>query len=151
MLAYQLMLTVKRGLPLSRLLSNQKTDARPSSTLKSGRMEVEIKKEEKKEDVAMSVVKEEKEEVNCSREGVPSSESNHFTLRNLQAGANQPSSQPLPQGRPPQPPSQAPPLLSSSFAPLLQTPKFCQMPAAYPVFCGACMTWGTVVPVLLVQ
>ena len=28
MLAYQLMLTVKRGLPLSRLLSNQKTDAR---------------------------------------------------------------------------------------------------------------------------
>ena len=30
MLAYQLMLTVKRGLPLSRLLSNQKTDARSS-------------------------------------------------------------------------------------------------------------------------
>ena len=30
MLAYQLMLTVKRGLPLSRLLTNQKTEARSS-------------------------------------------------------------------------------------------------------------------------
>ena len=30
MLSYQLMLTVKRGLPLSKLLSNQKTDARSS-------------------------------------------------------------------------------------------------------------------------
>ena len=29
--------------------------------------------------------------------------------------------------------------------------QFCQMPAANPVFCGACMTWGTVVPVVVVQ
>jgi len=58
MLAYQLMLTVKRGLPLSRLLSNQKTEPRSS--------EIELQEElalpplEVKEEVA---IKEEKQEV----------------------------------------------------------------------------------------
>ena len=164
LLAFQAMLTVKRGLPLSRLLSHQRTEARfskaeikklqeesASPTLKPRRVEVEIKKEEKKEDVATPDVKEEKEEVICPGEEVSSSESTNFTLRNFQTGANQPSSQPLQQGPTTTPLSALPPpLLSSPFTPF-QTPQFCQMPAANPVFCGACMTWGTVVPVLVVQ
>ena len=82
MLAYQLMLTVKRGLPLSRLLSNLKTDARSSKAeLQSKesapaplkvKEEVVIKKEEKLEEVE---VKEEREEADCPRERVPTSES----------------------------------------------------------------------------
>ena len=67
MLAYQLMLTVKRGLPLSRLLSKQKTDARSSeaelqskeSALAPLKVKVVVKKEEKLEEVE---VKEEREE-----------------------------------------------------------------------------------------
>ena len=165
LLAFQAMLTVKRGLPLSRLLSHQGTNTRfskaeinklqeesASPTLKPRRVVVEIKKEEKKEDVAVPAVKEEKEEVICPGEEVSSSESNNFTLRNFQTGANQPSSQPLPQQPATTPFSVLPPpLLSSPFSPFFQTPQFCQMPAANPVFCGACMTWGTVVPVLVVQ
>ena len=82
MLAYQLMLTIKRGLPLSRLLSNLKTDARSSKAeLQSKesapaplkvKEEVVIKKEEKLEEVE---VKEEREEADCPRERVPTSES----------------------------------------------------------------------------
>ena len=82
MLAYQLMLTVERGLPLSRLLRKQKTDARSSKAeLQSKesapaplkvKEEVVIKKEEKLEEVE---VKEEREEVDCPRERVSSSES----------------------------------------------------------------------------
>ena len=150
---------------MSRLLSQQRTEARfskaemsklqeesASPTLKPSRVEVEIKKKEKREDVAMPAVKEEKEEVICPAEEVSSSESNNFTLRNFQTGANQPSSQPLPQQPATTPFSVLPPpLLSSPFSPFFQTPQFCQMPAANPVFCGACMTWGTVVPVLVVQ
>ena len=66
MLAYQFMLTVKRGLPLSKLLTNQKTEARSKAELQSEKFasptlkvkeEVFIK-EEKFEDVFKVEVKE---------------------------------------------------------------------------------------------
>ena len=155
MLAYQLMLTVKRGLPLSRLLSNQKTDARSSkvefqeefsSPPLKVKEEVVIKKEE--EEVAKVEVKEEREEADCPRERVPTSESSIFTLRNSQSGANPTSTQPhsiSPFSVPP------PPLFTSPPFPLFQTPQYCQMPAANWGFCGGCRCWGPVIPILAVQ
>ena len=103
MLAYQLMLTVKQGLPLSRLLTNQKTEARSSEAkLQSEEFtspplkvkEEVVIKEEKLEEVVKVEVKEETEEVDCPRERVSSSESSNFTLRNSQSGANPTSTQP---------------------------------------------------------
>ena len=74
MLAYQLMLTVKRGLPMSRLLSNQGTDARSTkaelqeeSTLPLLKVKEEVViKEEKQEEIVTPEVREEREEVDCS-------------------------------------------------------------------------------------
>ena len=156
MLAYQLMLTVKRGLPLSRLLSNQKTEPRSSKAelqkefalpLSKVKEEVVIK-EEKQEEVAKSEVKEEKEEVVCLREGVSTSGSSNFTLRNSQSGANPTSIKPhsIPLFSVPPPPLFTPP-----FIPLFQTPQYCQMPAANWGFCGGCHCWGPVIPILAVQ
>ena len=154
MLAYQLMLTVKRGLPLSRLLSNQKTEARSSRAEEFAlpplkvKEEVVIKKEEKVEEVAKVEVKEEREEVNCPGEGVPTSGSSIFTLRNSQSGANPTSTQPrsIPLFSVPPPPLFTPP-----FIPLFQTPQYCQMPAANWGYCGGCHCWGPVIPILAVQ
>ena len=156
MLAYLLMLTVKRGLPLSRLLSNQKTEPRSSKAelqkefalpLSKVKEEVVIK-EEKQEEVAKSEVKEEKEEVVCPREGVSTSGSSNFTLRNSQSGANPKSIKPhsIPLFSVPPPPLFTPP-----FIPLFQTPQYCQMPAANWGFCGGCHCWGPVIPILAVQ
>ena len=100
MLAYQLMLTVKRGLPLSRLLTNQKTEARSSEAkLQSEEFtspplkvkEEVVIKEEKLEEVVKAEVK---EEVGCTKERVSSSGSSNFTLRNSQSGANPTSTPP---------------------------------------------------------
>ena len=157
MLSYQLMLTIKRGLPLSRLLSNQKTATRYSKaeleeefTLPPLKVkeEVVIKKEEKLEEVAKVEVKEEREEVDCPRERVSSSESSIFTLRNSQSGANPTSTPPhsIPAFSVPPPTLFTPP-----FIPLFQTPQYCQMPAANWGFCGGCQCWGPVIPILAVQ
>ena len=156
MLSYQLMLTVKRGLPLSRLLSNQKTDARSTkaelqeeSTLPPLKVKEEVViKEEKQEEVAKPDVREEREEMDCPGEGVSTSGSSIFTLRNSQSGANPTSTPPhsiSPFSVPP------PPLFTPPFFPLFQTPQFCQMPAANWGFCGGCQCWGPVIPILAVQ
>ena len=154
MLAYQLMLTVRRGLPLSKLLSNKKTDAgsskaelqeefaTPSFKVKE---EVVIKKEEKQEEVAKPEVREKREEVDCPGEGVSTSGSSNFTLRNSQSGANPTSIKPhsIPLFSVPPPPLFTPP-----FIPLFQTPQYCQMSAANWGFCGGCQCWGPVIPIL---
>ena len=157
MLAYQLMLTDKRGLPLSRLLTNQKTEARSSEAkLQSEEFtspplkvkEEVVIKEEKLEEVVKAEVKEEREEVGCTKERVSSSGSSNFTLRNSQSGANPTSTPPhsiSPFSVPP------PPLFTPPFIPLFQTPQYCQMPAANWGFCGGCQCWGPVIPILAVQ
>ena len=157
MLAYQLMLTVKRGLPLSRLLTNQKTEARSSEAkLQSEEFtspplkvkEEVVIKEEKLEEVVKAEVKEEREEVGCTKERVSSSGSSNFTLRNSQSGAIPTSTPPhsiSPFSVPP------PPLFTPPFFPLFQTPQYCQMPAANWGFCGGCQCWGPVIPILAVQ
>ena len=139
---------------ISRLLSNQKTDARSSRADEFAlpplkvKEEVVTKKEEKLEEVVKVEVKEEREEVNCPGEGVPTSGSSIFTLRNSQSGANPPSSQSQSFG-PAIPPfsTPPPPLFTPPSIPLFQTPQYCQMPAANWGFCGGCHCWGPVLPI----
>ena len=159
MLAFQLMLTVKRGLPLSRLLSNQKTEPRSSKAklqedfalpLKV-KEEVEIK-EEKQEEVAKPEVGEEKEEVICPSEGVSTSGSSNSTLRNSQSGANPSSSHPPPIKPVTSPFSvPPPPLFTPHFIPFYQTPQYCQTPAANWGLCGGCQCWGPIIPICFIQ
>ena len=161
MLSYQLMLTVKRGLPLSRLLSNQKTDARSTkaelqeeSTLPPLKVKEEVViKEEKQEEVAKPDVREEREEMDCPGEGVSTSGSSIFTLRNSQSGANPSTFQPPSIGPAISPFSVPPPPLFTPphVVPLFQTPQYCQMPAANWGFCGGCQCWGPIIPTCFVQ
>ena len=159
MLAFQLMLTVKRGLPLSKLLSQrgrgnkaeflklQEESASPR--LKAGRAEVKL--EEKQEYRVVQVVKEEKEDESCTKERVSTGESTIFMPRSSQI-VNPTSSKPLPQvcGVPPFPVPPPPPF-TPPFHPPFQTIHCGQMPGTNWVFCGACHAWGTVIPVCFIQ
>ena len=90
MLAFQQMLTVKRGLPLSRLLlkeSNSKAkflkfqEESASPRLKAGR--VKVKLEKKEEGNETHTVKEEKEDKSHSRKEASTSGSKFSTLRSF--------------------------------------------------------------------
>ena len=156
LLAFQVMLTAKRGLPISRLLSHKKTEARSAKAellnlqeeSASPRLKVKEEVVIKQEEVARLEAREDKEEVVCPREGVSSSGSSIFTLRNSQSGANPPSSQSQSFG-PAIPPfsTPPPPLFTPPSIPLFQTPQYCQMPAANWGFCGGCHCWGPVLPI----
>ena len=159
MLAFQLMLTVKRGLPLSQLLLQKKTNTRSSLKLKEESAspqlrggKVEVKVEKKGEDIEMHTVKEEKEEENYPKEKVSTGGSTLFTPRSSQTGGDFPSPQPHPHC-PNVPPIPVPPapLFTPTFIPLLPTPQFGQMPCANWGFCGGCHAWGTVFPMWVIQ
>ena len=152
MLAFQLMLTAKRGLPFSRLLRQKeanikylKKDPAPSNPVKM----------EKEESFMHHTVKEERKEKeeSCCRDKVSTGGSTSFTPRSFQSGASIPNSQPLPQHQPEMSPFSfpPPPLFSSPFTTSFQTPQLCQMPAANWVFCGGCQRWGNVLPILVCQ
>ena len=155
MLAYQLMLTVKRGLPLSRLLSSQKTEARstkaeeqeeePTLPPLKVKEEVMIKEEEKPK------VREEREVVDCPGKGVSTSGSSTLsTLRNSQSGANSSIFQPHSTGPVISPFSDPPPPLFPPYV-IFQIPQYCQMPAANWGVCGSCQCWGPIIPTCFVQ
>ena len=145
MLAFQLMLTVKRGLPLSRLLSQQVKVESASPRLMPERVQVKVEK--KQEQSVTQKVKEEKEEESCPRKGVSTGGFPIFTPRSSQTGPNSPFSQPPPQESSTPPfPSVSPPLL-----PPFQTPQCGQMPVANWVLCGACQTWGTIIPICVIH
>ena len=159
MLAYQLMLTVKRGLPLSRLLLQKNTNTRTSLKLQEEsasphlRVEkVEMKEEKKGEEMEMHTVKVEKEEENCPKEKVSTGGSTLFTPRSSQTGDDFPSPQPHPHC-PSVPPFSVPPppLFTPTFIPLHPTPQFGQMPCASWGFCGGCHAWGNVFPMWVIQ
>ena len=150
LLAFQQMLTVNRGLPLSRLLleeSNSKAkflklqEKSASPRLKAGR--VKVKLEKKEEGNETHTVKEEKEEESHSRKEASTSGSKSSTLRSFPTGEIPPSSQPLPH-RPcfPPPPVFQPPLFTSPWV----HQQFGQMPAPNWVICGGCQMLGTLVP-----
>ena len=158
LLGFQLMLSKKKGLPLSRLITRIKeTVSRDSKREHQLRLQEEsasplLTRKNVKEDV-----KEEKEEESGPGKGAPSSGSNHFTLRSFPTVASPPSTQPLPHG-PCLPPSPAvspplftPPIFTPTpftppWIPFLHPQQFGQMPAANWVVCGSCQMWGTVVP-----
>ena len=158
MLAFQLMLTAKHGLPLSRLLGQQGTDAKSTNKAKLLKQQDEVAKgvlkvEKRQKESIAPKVKEEKEDKACLEEGFLSSDSSFFTLRNSQTGANPTSSQTLAQGPAP---SQSPPIFTQpcflpTFLAPIQSPQFGQMPVANWVCCGACQTWGHVIPMWVTQ
>ena len=151
MLAFQLQLTVKRGLPLSRLLTIhtkakeellkiQEESASPQ--LRTTQVKVKLEKKHEDEEIA----EETKEEEGGHGKEVSTSGSKHFTLRSFPAVADPPSTQPLPHG-PCLPPSPAasPPLFTPPWIPFLQTQQFGQIPAASWIVCGGCQKWGHIV------
>ena len=100
MLAFQLMLTAKHGLPLSRLLGQQGTDAKSTNKaklLKQDEVAKRVLKVEKRQKESIAAkVKEEKEDKACFKEGVPSSDSSFFCLLPLPTSSPNPaSSQPF--------------------------------------------------------
>ena len=148
MLAFQQMLTVKRGLPLSRLLleeSNSKAKFKEESAsprLKARGVKVKLEKKEECDETHTVTVKEEKKEESHSRKKASTSGSKFSTLRSFPTGEIPPSSQPLPHGPcfpPPPPPVVQPPLWVH------------QMPAPNWVICGGCQMLGTLVPFWAVQ
>ena len=149
LLAFQLMLTQRQGLPKSRLLCLAEKGARSpgkrrrsTTVLKEEKVEVKQEKDDEHDE-------EKKEDGRSNSEEVSAGgSSTNFTPRSFQSGVFTPSSQHF---------SQVPsmPLISPSFTPLFQpyiTHLLCgQMPWPQPVLCGACQAWGTVHPCLLVS
>ena len=156
LLAFQLMLSQRKGLPLSRLLTNKETDTRFSKRGEQKSMQEEsaspklnrrIKEEEAEE--KQHTVKEEREEGERSGKEVSSSGSTYFTLRSFPTVSDPSSTQPLPHCPclPPSPVvSPPPPLFTPPWIPFLHPNQFGQMPAANWVVCGGCQMWGTLVP-----
>ena len=163
LLAFQLMLSKRKGLPLSRLLTGngiKETDSRDRDSKREEQIRLQEESASpllKRRNTVEKDVKEEKEEESGPGKGAPSSGSNHFTLRSFPTVANPPSTQPLPRG-PCLPPSPAaspplftPPIFTPTpftppWIPFLHPQQFGQMPAANWVVCGSCQMWGTVVP-----
>ena len=156
MLAFQLMLTAKHGLPLSRLLGQQGTDAKSTKKAKLLKQQDEVaegvlKVEKRQNESIAPKVKEEKEDKACLKEGFPSSNSSFFTLRNFQTGANPTSSQTLAQEPAPSPHIFTQPCFLPTLHAPTQSPQFGQMPVANWVCWGACQTWGHVIPMWVTQ
>ena len=141
LLAFQLMLSQRKGLPLSRLLKTR---------LNEKSIRVKVEKEMK------CTVKEEKEV--CPEKEVSSSGPTHLTLRSFPTGANPPSTQTPPSSKlhsigpnispfsvPP------PPIFTPPFMPSFQAPQYCQMPVANWGLCGGCHCWGPILPIWVVQ
>ena len=161
LLAFQAVLSVKRSLPLSRLLSQQKTDARSSradflrlqeessSPILKVRKEMKTKEEENKKEAAKVDVKE-KEDKSCPREGVPTSGSSIFTLRNSQSGVKTPPSNPNTTG-PELSPFSVPPALHLSSPQTSSSSQYCTTPVANWGYCGGCQCWGPVLPIWIAQ
>ena len=141
MLAYQLKLIERQGLPLSRLL--KKTDAM-SQRGKARRLEEEVKVKEEEEEEVIVQKKEEKEEgFQCNSEEASTGGSTIFTPRSFQSDVFPPSSQPFPQVLGVPFPSS---LSTPPCAPYFSPPQCGQTPWPQWVICGACQSWGTVLP-----
>ena len=163
LLAFQLMLTEKKGLPLSRLLSLKKADARfskreelrvqeesasPMLKRRSGNeMEADKKEAEEKEaKVNMEDVK--KEEEGCSSLGASSGDSQIFTPRSFHPDVTNPTLNPFPQ-LPTAPHSfhHSPPSyiwLPHPVTTFFSSPPSGLMPGHQWLICGACNSWGSV-------
>ena len=115
------------------------------------RKEMKTKEEENKKEAAKVDVKE-KEDKSCPREGVPTSGSSIFTLRNSQSGVKTPPSNPNTTGPELSPFSvPPPPFFTPTFLPPHLTPQYCTTPVANWGYCGGCQCWGPVLPIWIAQ
>ena len=148
LLAFQLMLSQKKGLPLSRLLNTRLNEKSIGVKVEKG-MKCTVKEEKEKE---------EREEEVCPKKEVSSSGPTHLTLRSFPTGANPPSAQTPPSSKlhsigpnispfsvPP------PPIFTPPFMPSFQAPQYCQTPVANWGLCGGCHCWGPILPIWVVQ
>ena len=159
LLAFQLMLTEKKGLPLSRLLTLKEADARYSKREELKREQEEsaspmlerrrVKEEEN--EVKVASVDKEKEEERCFNMGASTGDSLIFTPRSSQPEVTLPN------------PNTSPPLQPVPPFPCLSSPTYIWVPVPAPAFtsfyqfsqsdlmpghrwmiCGTCHSWGSV-------
>ena len=149
LLAFQLMLTQRQGLPKSRLLCLAEKEARSPGKRRRSRTVLKEEKEEVKQEKDDENDEEKKEDGRSnSEEASAGGSSTNFTPRSFQSGVFTPSSQPFSQ-IPSMPLNSA--CFTPSFQPYLMHLLCGQMPWPQPVLCGACQAWGTVHPCLLVS
>ena len=156
LLAFQLLLTEKKGLPLSRLLTAKEADTGFSKRKELKRLQEEsafpklIRKScmvvQEENGVKVDLKKEEEE---CFSQGASAGDSTTFTPRSSQTDvAPTPDSFPLPTAtlspHPPSPPSYVwLPLPPSTY--FYPSPPCALMPGHQWVICGACHSWGSVI------
>ena len=163
LLAFQLMLTEKKGLPLSRLLSLKKADARfskreelrvqeesasPMLKRRSGNEMEADKKEAEEKEAKVNLEDVKKEEEGCSSLGASSGDSQIFTPRSFHPDVTIPNLNPFPQ-LPTVPPSFHHPPPSYIWLPhpvttFFSSPPSGLMPGHQWLICGACNSWGSV-------
>ena len=164
LLAFQLMLTEKKGLPLSRLLTLKEADARYSKREESKRMQEEsaspmlkrrsFKAKVEEKEVKVTSVDKEKEEEKCFNMGASTGDSFIFTPRSSQPEVALPNLNTSPQLQlvPTFPCFSSPsyiwvPVPAPTFTSFHQPPQSDLMPGHQWMICGACHSWGTVVVV----
>ena len=159
LLAFQLMLTKKKGLPLSRLLAIKETDSRCSKREELRRVQEEsasplldrsvkvLKAEEKEARVDLEDLKKEKE--GYLSMGASAGGPTIFTPRSFQPDVAVPTldSFPLPTMSPS--PPHSPPsyvwILTPPFTSFYSSPPCDLMPGHQWLICGACHSWGNII------
>ena len=144
LIAFQLSLSKKHGLPPSRLVSLNRPEARSSSEedscVQGDYAEPMLVKEVKEEKVEME---ETKEKESCQSMGASTGGPTHFTPRSTHADVILPTPQPFPCFQPI--PNLFTPFFTPPNLPLFATTPVGQMPGSFWVLCGACKSWGTIV------
>ena len=153
LLAFQLMLTKKKGLPLSRLLAIKEADSMDSKREELRRTQAEsasptlkvAKVEEKEEKIGLGDMKKEAE--GCFSMGASAGNSTNFTPRSSQPDVTVPTSDSF--SLPASPPHLPPPpyiwLSSLPFTTFYSPPPCGLMPGHQWLVCGACHSWGSVI------
>ena len=153
LLAFQLMLTKKKGLPLSRLLAIKEADSMDSKREELRRTQAEsasptlkvAKAEEKEEKIGLGDMKKEAE--GCFSMGASAGDSTNFTPRSSQPDVTVPTSDSF--SLPASPPHLPPPpyiwLSSPPFTTFYSPPPCGLMPGHQWLVCGTCHSWGSVI------
>ena len=157
LLAYQLKLTQKRGLPLSRLLSLVESETRYSRRNEQRRMQEEsaspmlsrktvTKAEVEEKEGKVDLVDMKKEEERCFNMGALTGDSLNFTQRSSQPEVTLPNLNTCPQLQlvSPFPSYVWVPVPAPAFTSFYQSSLSDLMPGYQWMICGTCHSWGTV-------
>ena len=150
LLAFQLMLTEKKGMPLSRLLTLKKSDAKNFKRKELRRFQEEsaspmLKKVESQETEVKVNLEDMKKEEGCFSKGASAGGSSIFTPRSSPSDVATPTfdSSPLPTV-PPSPPSFVW-LPTPPYTTFYSPRPWDLMPGHQWLICGACHSWGNVI------